>query len=238
MLAMLLMLQSILGPGTAVEVQTDQGWVPGRVVGVSRSSGKLEYKVAHKTGNFTFENYFAAGKVRAAGGTAADGPRFTLDQKVDARDWRERWQRGTIIAVEGSPGAWRYKVRYADRSDSSVYENAVRAASGTAPAASAAAAGGGRLVPGAYACTRWAGPGKPQPPLGSITLLAGGSYRWLSNGGSGRYSYDPATGALKFLTGPIADKLPKKVEYRVNRTTSQIDLNFGYGVDWSCGHNL
>ena len=238
MLAILLMLQSILAPGTAVEVQTDKGWEPGQVVAVSRSGGKLEYKVAHKVSNFTFEHYFPPEKVRAAAGVATDAPQFAIDQSVDARDWRDAWRRGTILSVEGSPGAWRYKIRYADGSESSVYEKSVRAASGAVPAAPATKGAGGRLVPGAYACTRWLAPGQTQPPVGTITLLVGGTYRWLSNGGGGRYSYDAASGALKFLTGPIADKLPKKVEYRVNQRTSQIDLNFGYGVDWSCGHNL
>jgi hypothetical protein len=238
MLSMLMILQAIFTPGTPVEVQTAKGWEPGKVVAVSRAGGKLEYKVSHKTGNFTFEDYFAPEKVRAgAGGADADGPVFALDQMVDAMDWRDAWRGGTVIAVEGSPGAWRYKVKYADGSDSTVYEAKVRAGTGAAPAARAPDAGGA-LALGAYACTRWMGPGQTQPPVGSITLLAGGNYRWLSNGGGGRYSYDPATGGLRFLTGPVAEKLPKKVTYQRNRTTSQIDLNFGYGVDWSCGHNL
>lgn len=49
------------------------------------------------------------------------------------------------------------------------------------------------------------------------------------------YSDDSATGSMRFLTGPVADKQPRPVSYKRNRRTSQIDLNFVYGVDWSFG---
>ena len=107
-----------------------------------------------------------------------------------------------------------------------------------------AASAAGAVVAGDYACTHdyWTGASpyrqRHSDPVGSITIAADGTYRWLSNGGSGRWAHDAATGAMSFPTGPIADKLPGEARYRLNQRTSQIDISFGDGVDWSCGHNL
>jgi hypothetical protein len=102
----------------------------------------------------------------------------------------------------------------------------------------------GQIVPGAYACTHdyWTGAmpyrQRHSDPVGTITFAANGSYRWLSNGGGGNYRLDPASGALTFLTGPVAAKQPKSASYRVNQRTTQVHISFADGVDWSCGHNL
>jgi hypothetical protein len=109
---------------------------------------------------------------------------------------------------------------------------------------SAAASTGRAVIPGEYACTHdyWTGAGpyrqRHSDPVGTITIAADGSYRWLSNGGGGRWAHDAATGGLSFSSGPIADKQPSEASYRLNQRTSQIDISFGDGVDWSCGHAL
>lgn len=237
----ILMAQAVFAPGSAVQVQTAEGWVPGKVAGVERDESEIEYKVTVKDGNFTFDRYFPAAKVRAVAHAApAEGsaPAYALEQAVEARDWSNRWRRGTVTAVQGSADTWRYTVKFADdASTTSFYADRIRKPT-TAAAAAAPAAADRRLVLGDYACTRWMGGGQAQPPVGTITLLAGGVYRWLDDGGSGRYAYEAATGAIRFLSGPIAAKLPRKVIYQRGRTASQIDLNFAYGVDWSCGRNL
>ena len=114
---------------------------------------------------------------------------------------------------------------------------------GSDPASSAASAAGA-VVAGDYACTHdyWTGASpyrqRHSDPVGTLTIASDGSYRWLSNGGGGRWVQDAARGALSFSSGPIADKRPSKASYRLNQRTSQIDISFGDGVDWSCGHNL
>ena len=74
-------------------------------------------------------------------------------------------------------------------------------------------------------------------PVGSITLVDGATYRWLDNGGSGHYRIDDK-GTITWLDGPVADKKPKTSTYRKNVKTSQIDVVFADGFDWSCGKNL
>ena len=114
--------------------------------------------------------------------------------------------------------------------------------SGDPPSAAASAVGA--VVAGEYACTHdyWTGANpyrqRHSDPVGTIAIGSDGSYRWLSNGGSGRWVQDARTGALSFSSGPIADKQPRESTYRLNQKTSQIDISFGDGVDWSCGHNL
>jgi hypothetical protein len=113
-----------------------------------------------------------------------------------------------------------------------------------AQAAPSSAAGAGALVQGTYACTidGWQGFGaartRTSRPVGSITLQSGGRYRWLDNDGGGSFAFDPASGSLRFATGPLADKLPRLATYRRDRTTTPIDIEFADGVEWSCGHNL
>jgi len=100
------------------------------------------------------------------------------------------------------------------------------------------------LALGDYACTHdyWTGamPNRQRrsDPTGAVKLLDGGTYRWLDDGATGRYTFDPATGNVAWVSGPIADKKPRRTTYRRNEHTSQIDITFSDGVDWSCGHNL
>ncbi len=229
----ILIAQAMIVVGSPVEAQTVDGWVPGTLVGATRNAAGIEYKVSLKDGNFTVERYFPAAKVRATGGAAASA--FAIGQTVDARNWNGEWRRGTVTGIEGSAEARRFRIAWADGGEGSFYADRMRAAAGAPPVRRIGPVKGGPLAYGTYACTRWLAPGRTQPPVGSITLMAGGTYRWLDDGGSGRYGYDPATGAIRFLTGPIAAKLPKSAMFQPNVRVPQIDVNFGYGVDWSCG---
>jgi hypothetical protein len=113
------------------------------------------------------------------------------------------------------------------------------------PAPSASAPRGPKAIAlGAYACTHdyWVGAGasrmRRSDPTGSVTLLDDTTYRFLDNGGTGRYQLDPAAGTIAWLDGPMADKKPRRTTYRRNARTSQIDITFADAFDWSCGHNL
>lgn len=101
---------------------------------------------------------------------------------------------------------------------------------------------GGKLVLGTYVCTHtvWRGAGinggfAPPEQKGSFTLLANGTYRWLDNGGTGRYRYDAATGNLTWLSGPLADKQVKSSGFQPGKSIAQITLNFSNNYRWECG---
>jgi len=249
-------LQAALNVGQSVEIR-DYGasdWSPGRVIGVQRQADGMHYRVEHKRGNFTVETDYPAAMVRGtgeAGGdkTAAAAP-FAIGDKVEIRDHAsDQWQAGEVVGVDpAGSDAWRYRVRYrsvASEVENVFYADRIRPAGRLSRTASSAPvrAAPGQLVPGAYACTHdyWTGAmpyrQRHSDPVGTITLAANGTYRWLSNGGGGTYRLG-AGGALTFLTGPIATKQPKSASYRVNQHTSQIDISFADGFDWSCGHNL
>ncbi|MGV3530286.1 MAG: tetratricopeptide repeat protein [Flavisolibacter sp.] len=101
---------------------------------------------------------------------------------------------------------------------------------------------GGKLVLGTYVCTHtvWRGAGvnggfAPPEQKGSFTLLANGTYRWLDNGGTGRYRYDAATGNITWLSGPLADKQVKSSGFQPGKNIAQITLNFSEDYRWECG---
>jgi hypothetical protein len=71
-----------------------------------------------------------------------------------------------------------------------------------------------------------------------VTLVDDDTYRFLDNGGSGRYQFDASAGTITWLDGPMVDKKPRRTTYRRNVHTTQVDIVFSDGFDWSCGHNL
>jgi hypothetical protein len=97
---------------------------------------------------------------------------------------------------------------------------------------------------GSYACTHdyWTGASptrtRRSDPTGSVTLIDDGRYRFLDDGGTGRYQLDGSTRTISWLDGPLADKKPRRTTYRRNVRTTQIDVVFADGFDWSCGHDL
>lgn len=102
---------------------------------------------------------------------------------------------------------------------------------------------GGPLTFGAYVCkqTIWNGPNaNPQfgyQTHGTIHLAANGTYRWLDNGKTGRYSYDAKTGKIKWLSGHMAGFDVQSSIFQPNEKVAQITVTFTDTYRWECGCN-
>jgi tetratricopeptide (TPR) repeat protein len=110
----------------------------------------------------------------------------------------------------------------------------------TTPASSTKA--GGQLVFGEYTCHYNRYNGANVYPMftpqyqGYFLLRSNGTYRWLDNGGEGRYNYNSTTGALTWLSGPLADKKPKSTVYMVQASgNGQATITFNDVIRWECG---
>lgn len=101
----------------------------------------------------------------------------------------------------------------------------------------------GNLVFGNYVCTEsvWNGPNKSPAysytQRGYFELKKDGTYRWLDNGGSGKYAYNTKTGEIKWLSGHLYDLGLKTSVFKKGKTVSQIDLIFTTDDQWECGCN-
>ena len=101
---------------------------------------------------------------------------------------------------------------------------------------------GGALVFGNYNCseTVWNGPNQTPAyrhvPKGYFQLKSNGTYRWLDDGATGKYTYDAKTGNLKFLSGYLAP-IAKSSKYQTGTTVAQITVNFSESYKWECGCN-
>lgn len=111
------------------------------------------------------------------------------------------------------------------------------------PAPVAQTTPGGGLILSNYTCnqTIWNGP-NVSPAYryqykGYIILKAGGTYSWVGNGESGRYSYDPKTGNITWLSGYFKTVQAKNTQYQLNKETTQITINFSDSYRWECGCN-
>lgn len=98
---------------------------------------------------------------------------------------------------------------------------------------------GGALVYGKYTChqTVWNGP-NTSPAYsykyhGYFELKKDGTYRWLDDGATGRYSYDVKTGTVKFLSGQLATARTSR--YQGSKTVPQITVSFTDNYRWECG---
>jgi hypothetical protein len=208
----------------------------------------------------------ATGAAGAAGAPAAvpTGPAtapprpaalFQVGDAVEVRASGSDWERGVVVRVEddrGDGSLYLYQVRRelvpGDRSTattSRIWPNDIRAARGApagrpAPAPAAPTA----LVLGTYACDAdyWAGPPSARQrvpnPKGALLLRADGTYRYLDNGANGRYEYAPSTGAIRWVSGPLAAMRPERATFRRNVRTAQIDITQRGDHAWSCGINL
>jgi hypothetical protein len=177
--------------------------------------------------------YFRKVAPGAAAPAKPAGPAYALNERIEVNTLGS-WDKAAIIEVgtAGGEHEGEFKVHYDgypasyDRWLRAVY---FRKVAGGAPAA-AAPAGAGTNVPtapagsgttasvaagagprlGKYNINSYGGVGRPPLFLGHIELQAGGKYRISrrSSGeyyGEGAYSFDAATGAVQWLSGPCKD---------------------------------
>ncbi|MCC3156999.1 hypothetical protein LJ737_07105 [Hymenobacter sp. 15J16-1T3B] len=99
-----------------------------------------------------------------------------------------------------------------------------------------------QLVYGDYSCTHnaWDASGKRLNfiPKGVIQLNANGTYRYLDGNTTGRYTYDPATRQVTWLTGYFAERGAVKTTFSTVDKAGQLDIELTTGTgtqNWSCG---
>lgn len=95
---------------------------------------------------------------------------------------------------------------------------------------------GGKLITGTYNCFEvvYNGSGYDRLQKGYFVLAANKTYKWLDNGGTGKYQYDPATGNITWLSGALKDKRPSKTRFQPK---GQITIEFSEDYRWECGCN-
>lgn len=95
---------------------------------------------------------------------------------------------------------------------------------------------GGKLITGTYTCYQVVFNGSRYDRIqkGYFVLSANKTYRWLDNGGTGKYRYDPATGSITWLSGSLKDKRPVKTQFQPR---GQITIEFSADYRWECGCN-
>ncbi|HEY1112016.1 MAG TPA: tetratricopeptide repeat protein [Chitinophagaceae bacterium] len=98
---------------------------------------------------------------------------------------------------------------------------------------------GGALVYGKYTCHQsvWNGPNiSPAYSYkyhGYFELKKDGTYRWLDDGATGRYTYDARTGTVRFTSGHLATA--RSSRYQSSKTVPQITVTFTDNYRWECG---
>lgn len=178
---------------------------------------------------------------------------FRVGEAVDVRTFEGAdWKRGTVIQVNdvaGDGSFHTYRVRIQSVTgpvEETFYPGNIRARTAATDAATTVASSkpGGQLALGSYACWHhtWTGAGaarqRSSRPVGSVTLLPRGAYRWLDNGGTGRFRYTAATGEIVWLSGPMAEKQPEKTTFERHGKAAGIDIQLKGVYRWSCGKDL
>ena len=178
--------------------------------------------------------------------------RFWFAVKADPADIYANYLLGVSLEAQGKDGkAYLEKAFAGDAQLKAQYNQEIAAAKAAykkkedakKPVVKAAAPEkvGGKLTYGAYVCkqTIWNGPNaNPQygyQTHGTIHLFANGTYRWLSNGKTGRYSYDAKTGSIKWLSGYMAGYDVKSSIFKPNVKVPQITVSFTDTYRWECG---
>lgn len=100
-----------------------------------------------------------------------------------------------------------------------------------------------KLVFGNYVCTEtvWNGPNASPAykyiEKGYFKLNNDGSYRWLDNGSTGKYTFNEKTGEIKWLSGHLASLKPQSSKFERGQKVSQINIKFLKDYSWECGCN-
>ena len=99
---------------------------------------------------------------------------------------------------------------------------------------------GGALVFGNYVCseTVWNGPNAVpafrREYRGYFALRSDGTYRWLDNGATGRYRYDPQSGVVTWLSGFFAGGgAPRSTVYRRSGDDGLMSITFSDTLRWN-----
>ncbi len=103
---------------------------------------------------------------------------------------------------------------------------------------------GGKLVLGSYVCdyqqyqgNNGFGPAYKSVYKGYFVLKADGTYRWLDNGGTGKYKYDAKTGKITWLSGHLKTIAPNSTIFLDGQKVASIKLKFNDSYTWGCGCN-
>jgi tetratricopeptide (TPR) repeat protein len=112
------------------------------------------------------------------------------------------------------------------------------------PAKPAEPNAGGKLVLGSYVCDYQqyqgnTGFGSAYKTVyqGYFLLKADGTYRWLDNGGTGKYSYDAKTGRITWLSGHMKTIAPLSTNFTDGQKVASIKVKFSDNYTWGCGCN-
>lgn len=73
-------------------------------------------------------------------------------------------------------------------------------------------------------------------PKGSFTLEPDGTYRWLANGGTGRYTFDAATNTIAWISGHLS-AAPNRTTYRPSTSVAGIEIEWSPVYRWQCGNS-
>ena len=113
-----------------------------------------------------------------------------------------------------------------------------------APAKPADPKAGGKLVLGSYVCdyqqyqgNTGFGSAYKSVYQGYFLLKADGTYRWLDNGGTGKYSYDAKTGRITWLSGHMKTIAPLSTSFTDGQKVASIKVKFSDNYTWGCGCN-
>ncbi|HEV2832377.1 MAG TPA: hypothetical protein VGW31_10400 [Hanamia sp.] len=143
---------------------------------------------------------------KATAGDASLSDRFAKDATTATKKWEKQQAANTIKSSPSKP------VKY-----------------------------GGNLLYGNYTChvSVWNGP-NVSPAYrydykGYFALKKDGSYRWLDDGATGKFTYNAATGELKWLSGYFKGYKPKITQYQPGNKTAQITITFSDNYRWECG---
>jgi tetratricopeptide (TPR) repeat protein len=103
---------------------------------------------------------------------------------------------------------------------------------------------GGKLVLGSYVCdyqqyqgSNGFGAAYKSVYQGYFFLKADGTYRWLDNGGTGKYKYDAKTGKITWLSGHMKTIAPLSTNFTDGQKVASIKVKFSDNYTWGCGCN-